>query len=163
MDRAHDRRSWTRSTFIYTDSDTPSPSCLTRARVRTRPSRAAYKRTACSAFGFWLSALARKSRAKALVLGGSEDSNVTSSESFNLLADASTSDESILNVANLESPTEGCHVLMVWRHAVGYYGLHRCYRMPPTLAMPEVCGARCMASISLQRSGHHTPRQWSAP
>src|SRR5471032_2922137 len=42
MDRAHDRRSWTRSTLIYTDSDTPSPSCLTRARVRTRPSRAAY-------------------------------------------------------------------------------------------------------------------------
>ncbi|MFT4507387.1 hypothetical protein [Caballeronia sp. 15711] len=28
--------------MIYTDSDTPSPSCLTRARVRTRPSRAAY-------------------------------------------------------------------------------------------------------------------------
>jgi hypothetical protein len=42
MDRAHDRRSWTRSPLIYTDSDTPSPSCLTRARVRTRPSRAAY-------------------------------------------------------------------------------------------------------------------------
>jgi hypothetical protein len=42
MDRAHDRRSWARSTLIYTDSDTPSPSCLTRARVRTRPSRAAY-------------------------------------------------------------------------------------------------------------------------
>jgi hypothetical protein len=42
MDRAHDRRSWTRSTLIYTDSDTPSPSCLTRARVRIRPSRAAY-------------------------------------------------------------------------------------------------------------------------
>jgi hypothetical protein len=44
MDRAHDRRSWTRSPLIYTDSDTPSPSCLTRARVRTRPSRAAYLR-----------------------------------------------------------------------------------------------------------------------
>src|ERR1700712_3818607 len=42
MDRAHDRRSWTRSPLIYTDSNTPSPSCLTRARVRTRPSRAAY-------------------------------------------------------------------------------------------------------------------------
>lgn len=42
MDRAHDRRSWTRSPLIYTDSNTLSPSCLTRARVRTRPSRAAY-------------------------------------------------------------------------------------------------------------------------
>jgi len=35
MDRAHDRRSRTRSPAIYTDSPTPSPSCPTRANGET--------------------------------------------------------------------------------------------------------------------------------
>lgn len=42
MDHAHDRRSWTRSPLLYTDSDTTSPSCPTPARAGKRSGRVAY-------------------------------------------------------------------------------------------------------------------------